>query len=149
MSELPVFQTYKAFVVHDGAILAMRKSAGDMHFAGQWDLPGGPSEAGESDVEALKRQAWIDAGQQIAPAHAPFAETLFDYPAKAPKQRVQVEAYLAVPEGPVATKHQSDYVEQIKWIAFDALQDTKFIAGLRPLIDTFVARFVNAEEQAA
>lgn len=141
--ELPVSCSPKIFIVHDGAVLAFQKSAGDLNFGSLWDLPGGEPEAGEGEIEALKRSVWEECGLQIA-VGAPFAEAEFLHPPKKPQRRVQVEAFLGVPESdPANLQPRTEYVSAIKWITFANLPRTKFIPGLLPLIDAFAAKFID------
>ncbi|MDQ3610696.1 MAG: (deoxy)nucleoside triphosphate pyrophosphohydrolase [Actinomycetota bacterium] len=44
-----------AALVRDGRVLASRRTE-PPHLAGLWEFPGGKVEAGESDVEALRRE---------------------------------------------------------------------------------------------
>jgi 8-oxo-dGTP diphosphatase len=54
-----------AAVVRDGVLLAQRR-AWPPEAAGKWELPGGRVEAGESDVEALRRECVEELDVEIA-----------------------------------------------------------------------------------
>ena len=150
ISELPKSAAYKAFVVRDGSVLAVRKGAGDMYYAGQWDLPGGSAEAGESEIEALKREVWEATGLTVGVAPEPFADTDFVHPPKTPKHAVHVAAYLAAVDDSVPpADQQSEYIDKVQWVAFEDLAETKFIPVLRPLIDAFSAQFVVKNDEVA
>nr|WP_073487417.1 NUDIX domain-containing protein [Streptoalloteichus hindustanus] len=55
-----------AAVVRDGRLLAQQRAYPAEH-AGQWELPGGRVEPGESDVEALVRECREELGVDVAP----------------------------------------------------------------------------------
>lgn len=151
LSSLPVSAAVKAFVVREQTLLAVRKSAGDMYYAHQWDLPGGHVESGETEIDALKREIWEETGLNVAVAPEPFTETAFAHPPKQPVRQIHVSAYLGLVDNAagnsVSTANQvaSDYIDQVKWIHFADLKETKFIAALRPIIDDFTAKFVTSE----
>jgi len=56
----------KAVVLHDGKLLALRRTADDWRRPLQWDLPGGNIEAGEDIKAACVREIAEEAGITIA-----------------------------------------------------------------------------------
>ncbi len=57
----------KAVVVSEGRALLVRKTGGDPHNPGRWDLPGGRLESDESLDEHLRREVWEETGLSVAP----------------------------------------------------------------------------------
>ena len=47
----------KAFVVHNGALLMVRKSSGDPHNPGRWEVPGGRMSFGEAELAFLRHDS--------------------------------------------------------------------------------------------
>lgn len=56
----------KVFVIDEGKILVLRRSATDPKWAMVWDLPGGAIEYGEDPMEAAEREAKEEAGLNLA-----------------------------------------------------------------------------------
>jgi 8-oxo-dGTP diphosphatase len=60
----------KVFILNaEGCVLVIRRSAASKHFAGQWDFPGGKSDAGETFDEALFREVREETGLAITLTH--------------------------------------------------------------------------------
>ncbi|MBN2067549.1 MAG: NUDIX hydrolase [Candidatus Diapherotrites archaeon] len=57
-----VFAAIKALIVREGRFLALELEVGRKKI---WDLPGGKVEHGEDPIEALKREAWEEAGLKV------------------------------------------------------------------------------------
>jgi 8-oxo-dGTP pyrophosphatase MutT (NUDIX family) len=73
MSHLPKIRPPRTVVralvhSHSGGYVLLRRAPGD-RFAGQWELPGGTAEAGESLERALTRELHEEAG--LAPLRPP------------------------------------------------------------------------------
>jgi 8-oxo-dGTP diphosphatase len=54
-----------AAIVHDGRVLAARRSA-PLELAGRWEFPGGKVEDGESEAVALVRECREELGIEVA-----------------------------------------------------------------------------------
>jgi mutator protein MutT len=152
LDSLPRQYAQKAFIIHDGMVLTVQRSAGDLIYPNKWDFPGGRAEAGESPEEALRREVWEETGLTIA-AGEPFAESETPYPPKTPRTLLSISAHLAViADGRVETTsaHQveSDHIQKIKWVPLAALQDLKLCEPLLPLRDVFLKQFVNLTDEA-
>lgn len=52
----------KTYVLNNGKILALKRSATDSHRPLTWDIPGGAVDYGESPLESAKREALEEAG---------------------------------------------------------------------------------------
>jgi 8-oxo-dGTP diphosphatase len=60
----------KVFILNaEGRVLVIRRSAASKHFAGQWDFPGGKTDAGETFDEALFREVREETGLAITLTH--------------------------------------------------------------------------------
>jgi 8-oxo-dGTP pyrophosphatase MutT (NUDIX family) len=73
------------------AVLLLRRRRGDS-LAGHWELPGGKVDAGESHVEALRREMWEETGltwigepalaagpvERVSPRGTPIVEWVYD-----------------------------------------------------------------------
>ncbi|MDO8425530.1 MAG: NUDIX domain-containing protein [bacterium] len=55
----------KAFVVHDGKALVLRRRDNDVHGPGQWDIPGGRLNDGEDPYDGVRREAREEASIAI------------------------------------------------------------------------------------
>lgn len=144
---LPRHFAQKAFIIHDGRVLAVQRSAGDMAYPNKWDFPGGHVEAGESPEEALRREVWEETGLNIAAGES-FAEVEVPHPPKAPRARLTISGHLAVSaDGNIKTTFanqvESDHIQKIQWVPFEQLQDLKLAAPLEPLLAQFIAMFVS------
>lgn len=52
----------KAFIVKEGKLLLLKRSAWDTHSGNKWDIPGGRLEIGENPFEGLKREVAEEVG---------------------------------------------------------------------------------------
>ena len=55
----------KAFIVHEGRLLVIKRRANDAHKPGAWDIPGGRLEEDESPFDGLTRETREEAGLEI------------------------------------------------------------------------------------
>lgn len=67
----------KAFIVDDGAVLAVRRSPDDVQEPGIWELPGGRLEPGEEPRTGLIREVDEETGLSVE-VHEPLTVRHFD-----------------------------------------------------------------------
>jgi 8-oxo-dGTP diphosphatase len=114
-----------AAIVVDGRVLACER-AEPPEMAGGWEFPGGKTEPGESDVDALVRECeeelgvHIEVGQQVGP----------DVPMNG--GRLLLRVYLARLVGdarPVALEHSA-----LRWLAPGELHDVPWLPADAPIV---------------
>ncbi|MBI4433372.1 NUDIX domain-containing protein [Candidatus Uhrbacteria bacterium] len=59
---IPPANAAKAFLVHDGRVLLLRRRPNDVHQPGAWDIPGGRLAPGESPFVGLAREIREEVG---------------------------------------------------------------------------------------
>ena len=69
VSEVGLAFAQKAFIVHDGELLLVRKSATDPLHPDLWEVPGGRLDvAGDRDLDDhIRREVWEEVGLTIDP----------------------------------------------------------------------------------
>ena len=55
----------EVILAHDGKVLILKRSQSDERRPGEWDLPGGHADPGESDVQAALRELEEEAGVEL------------------------------------------------------------------------------------
>jgi len=141
---LPVYFAQKAFVLHAGRLLAVRRSGDDPHHPLLWEVPGGRMEAAESLDEHLMREVREETGVDIVPGE-PFHVWKWDlarHPAGSPGTVVAVARLCAArtvaldSSGRVA----DDQLDLMEWIPLGDLRQYRWIPNMLPVLDAFVAR---------
>jgi 8-oxo-dGTP diphosphatase len=131
MSAKPFSLAVKALVADgEGRILAIRRSAASSQFGGNWDLPGGKVDPGESFDVALVREAAEETGLRIVLTGVAGA-TEYD----CPKVRLAVlflEA--AVQSGQVRLSSEHD---DYAWVERGKLPEMGFAGQLREFIGNY------------
>jgi 8-oxo-dGTP diphosphatase len=106
-------------VFQDGKLLVVRRVAHDDFLAGEWELPGGGVDAGESieqgAVRELKEETNLDVEKMIGTFEG------FDYTTpKKPKVR-QINFKVSVKPGDISLTEHDMY----KWITVDEIKELK------------------------
>jgi 8-oxo-dGTP diphosphatase len=114
-----------AAIVLDGRVLACERSE-PPEMAGRWEFPGGKTEPGETDAEALVRECeeelgvLVEVGEQVGP----------DIPIGG--GRAVLRVYLARLVGaaqPVALEHSA-----LRWLSVDELDDVPWLPADAPIV---------------
>ncbi len=109
----------------DGRILIARRAAAADQ-GGLWEFPGGKLEAGESRLEALRRELREELGITLRAA-APLLEVSHRYPQRAVRLYVfEVTAWQGTPSGLEG--------QPLRWVAPDALLGHAFPAANLPIV---------------
>lgn len=134
MSAKPFALAVKALVADEqGRILAIRRSAASSQFGGNWDLPGGKVDSGESFDVALVREVAEETGLSIVLTGVAGA-TEYD----CPNVRLAVlfiEA--AAQSGEVRLSSEHDKYE---WVERSKLPEMGFAGQLREFIVSYCHR---------
>ena len=108
-----------------GRVLIAQRPAGT-HMAGRWEFPGGKLNAGESELEALRRELLEELGVRLERAER-MLELAHDYP----ERRVElcmwrVTAYQGEPRTLVG--------QSLKWVAPSELGREDLLEADRPIV---------------
>jgi 8-oxo-dGTP diphosphatase len=125
--------TVQAWIERDGAYLILRRN--EEPFAGEWDLPGGFVEMGESPADAVVREVAEETGFRVAPTEVFGAFTS----AYGDTGRYTVDiAYLCRIEG---GDFELDRVEKsdAAWVGLDEMPALAF-AGERQALEALRSR---------
>lgn len=136
----------KAFIVHDGALLAVRKSADDPFNPGLWEVPGGRMEFGEAIDDHIEREVREEVGLTIAPG-PPFHIWQWQLSRKTEEgliemQVVAVARFCRPTSFAVNTsgRQEDDYLGEVDWIPLNDIDESRFIDNMRPVLKAFRER---------
>lgn len=135
----------KAFILHQGRLLVVRKSSSDPHFPGYWEVPGGRLHAGEDLDEHIRREAWEETGISIRPGQ-PFylwQWTMTDRLADGSTEPVQVVAVARTCQAQSvelssAHRTENDHIDEALWVPLQQLAGYDFIPSFKPAIRKFI-----------
>lgn len=114
-----------AVIRSEGKILIAQRAA-DAHQGGLWEFPGGKVEAGETAVDALRRELEEELGI-IATAYRPLIRIAHDYPDKSVCLDVwEVSAFSGQAHGREG--------QPLRWVAPEELSAHAFPAANRPIV---------------
>lgn len=119
-----------ALIVEQGRLLAARRSS-SMNHAGQWELPGGKIEPGESPESCLRREIREELGIEIANlvALAPVEHT---YPSQ---RHIRLRPYLCRwQSGSLYPREHSE----VRWLTVSELLDLNWLEADRPVLDMYL-----------
>jgi 8-oxo-dGTP pyrophosphatase MutT (NUDIX family) len=141
-----LFFAQKAFIVRDGQLLLVRKSADDPDQPGLWEVPGGRMEFGENVEEHLCREVREEVGLEVRPG-APFH--IWEWQVCRAGTGGEPEKWQIVAvarlcefvsgEPTAAGRVAGDYLAEMVWAPIDELDKYEFIPNMRPVIGAFRA----------
>ncbi len=120
-----------AIAVHDGHLLLVRRGRGPA--AGEWSVPGGRVEPGETLHEAVLRELAEETGleavvvrfvgwvERIGEAPDPYHFVILDF---------EVEVL-----DPYARGVPGDDAAEVEWVAFGDLGDRRLVAGIQEFLE--------------
>lgn len=139
-----VYFAQKAFIVHDGCLLAVRRSAGDRHNPLCWEVPGGRLEKGETLEQHLVREVREEVGITVS-AGEPFY--IWKWGIK-PGGAGEPEMVVAVARlcGAETTaldasgRVADDGLDLMEWVPLAKLSEYRWIPNMLPVIEAFRVR---------
>lgn len=140
------FFAQKAFIVHEGSVLLVRKSADDPSQAGKWEVPGGRMEFGEEVDAHLQREVREEVGLSITPGE-PFAIWQWqmkraDASGEETYMQVVAVARICTTSDPTALDDSQrvaeDYLAETAWVPFAELLSYDLIPNMRGVVEKFL-----------
>lgn len=136
----------KAFVVHNDALLVVRKSAHDPDQAGKWEVPGGRMDFGE-DIDAhLRREVIEEVGVDVTPGE-PFYVWQWRLLRPGPDgdRDIQIVAVARICScSDARTFHGNrvadDFLADSVWEPLDSLRNLDWIPNMQPVVAAFLAK---------
>jgi 8-oxo-dGTP pyrophosphatase MutT (NUDIX family) len=141
---LPVYFAQKAFVLHNGALLAVRRCANDRHYPLHWEVPGGRLEAGEDLNEHLAREVFEETGIQITPDD-PFHVWKWEITTQnsCQTQTIVAVARLCYAETIALSadgRVVDDDLDLMEWVPLAVVRDYQWIPNMIPALNAFLSR---------
>ncbi len=138
----------KAFIIHDGNLLLIKKSASDPNQANKWEVPGGRMKFGEDLEEHIKREVFEEVGLQITPGDPFF---LWQWIIKRKDKtgediQMQIVAVARICQASSTDisfeRHEDDdYIAEYAWVPLLQINKYDTIANMRPVIDRFIEKY--------
>lgn len=122
-----------AGVISDSAgdILLTQRPQGK-HLAGLWEFPGGKIEAGESEVDALKRELKEELSLEVS-----ILRKIGDFPFKYPTFEITLIAYFVMALNSPQTSPQ---VEVFRWVSLDQISPAELAPADIPVLASLLSR---------
>jgi 8-oxo-dGTP diphosphatase len=109
----------------DGCRVLAAQRSYPSEYAGRWELPGGKVEAGESSLDALRRECREELGVEVSPG----GRVGPDVPIGTDGTRLQVWSARVLSGHPTAREHQA-----LRWLAAEEVDDTDWLPADRVLV---------------
>ena len=135
----------KAFIVHDGRLLLVRKSADDPNQAGKWEVPGGRMDFGEDVDPHIIREVKEEVGLTIKPGR-PFFLWQWQLARKSAtgeiaQMQIVAVARLCSPttmEISEAGRVEGDFLDECRWVTFAEIKLYDLIPNMLPVVEAFL-----------
>ena len=115
-----------AAVIERGDEICLARRPDHLHQGGKWEFPGGKMEAGESVLDAIRRELKEELNLDVA-ACEPLIQINHQYPDKAVCLNVvKVNQFVGEPQGMEG--------QEVRWVAMQQLQEFDFPAANVPIV---------------
>lgn len=130
----------KAFILNDGKILLVKKSADDPSHPNEWEIPGGRIEFGENLEDHIKREVKEEVGLDIEPLN-PIA--MWTWIMHRGDDDIQVVAVGRLCRAiscntSVENRVEDDYLADIEWVDISKVLNYNLIPDIIPAMTEFV-----------
>lgn len=140
----------KAFIVNEGKLLLVKKSADDPFHPNEWEVPGGRMEFGEKLDEHIKREVKEEVGLDIIPRE-PFAMWTWILEKKGDNGEVNKSQIVAVGSRCEAInfnidesgRMEDDFLADTAWVPIDKVLEYKLIPDIVPAMKKFVDQYTE------
>lgn len=138
------FLAQKAFIVHEGSVLLVRKSLDDPNQPGLWEVPGGRMKFGENPDKQIKREVLEEVGLDVEPGRPFFIWdwrlSRVDSSGEPVDMHIVAVARLCSPltlELSDSKRVEDDFLGEIRWVKFGNLTEFEMIPNMEPVIRAF------------
>ncbi len=143
-----VFFAQKAFIVEGGRLLAVRRDSTDPNAPGQWEVPGGRLESGESLDEHLVREVFEETSLRVQPG-APFYIWKWNIRRSDPSDPetvVAVGRICTVIGGSLGTSRRmhDDYLGEMEWVPLEKLSCYNWIPNMLPVLESLATQLPDS-----
>jgi len=140
----------KAFIVNEGKLLLVKKSADDPFHPNEWEVPGGRMEFGEKLDEHIKREVKEEVGLDIIPGE-PFAMWTWILEKKGNDGEVNKSQVVAVGSRcetinlniDESGRVEDDFLADTAWVPINEVLEYKLIPDIVPAMKKFVERYTK------
>ncbi|MDE5946355.1 MAG: NUDIX domain-containing protein [Oscillospiraceae bacterium] len=140
----------KAFIVNEGKLLLVKKSADDPFHPNEWEVPGGRMEFGEKLDEHIKREVKEEVGLDIIPGE-PFAMWTWILEKRGTDGEVSKSQVVAVGSRCEAINFnidesgrvEDDFLTDTAWVPFNEVLKYNLISDIVPAIKKFIERYTK------
>jgi 8-oxo-dGTP diphosphatase len=124
------------FVVHDGAVLLLRRTNARLHAADTWEPVGGRVEQGETPVEAAAREVIEDTGLEIDRLEPFHTFTLERGPGHEKLIGICFAGSVSTRDVKLSPEHS-----KVRWTPIGKLADAELPRGVLSSVTAFHARW--------